>query len=244
MLKTFSITDIGKKRTTNQDFVFTSETPMGNLPNLFLLADGMGGYNGGDFASQYAAEVVKAVVLNCHEDNPRKIFEVSIEIANTEIRRKAQETVELDSMGTTLVVATIIDDSILQVANVGDSRLYVIGDDIRQITNDHSYVEEMIKVGSLDRKSARNHPQKNIITRAIGAADEIEPDFFTVKLKKGQVVLMCSDGLTNMMDDEDIYNIVKGEGDLEDKAKKLVSLANDNGGKDNVSVILADPFAD
>ena len=243
MLKSFSITDIGKKRTSNQDLVFTSETPMGNLPNLFLLADGMGGYNGGDIASAYSAEVAKAVVLNCHEDNPRKIFETAIEIANTEIRRKAKETVELDSMGTTMVVATIVD-SVLQVANVGDSRLYVISDELRQITNDHSYVEEMIKVGSLDRQSARNHPQKNIITRAIGAEDEIEPDFFTVKLKKGQKVLMCSDGLTNMIEDDDIFKIIKESKSLEEAGLNLVRTANDNGGKDNVSVILIDPFAD
>ena len=146
-------------------------------------------------------------------------------------------------MGTTMVMATIVD-LVLQVANVGDSRLYVISDELRQITNDHSYVEEMIKVGSLDRQSARNHPQKNIITRAIGADDEIEPDFFTVKLKKGQKVLMCSDGLTNMIEDDDIFKIIKESKSLEEAGLNLVRTANDNGGKDNVSVILIDPFAD
>ena len=243
MLKTFSLTDIGKKRTMNQDFIFTSENPVGNLPNLFIVADGMGGHNGGGYASSYAVEVVTKVAKATLDTTPRKIFETAITIANSEIRKKASESEELEGMGTTLVLACVVGD-ILHVANVGDSRLYVAGDEIRQITVDHSYVEEMIKVGTLDRESARNHPQKNIITRAIGADDSVIPDFFTVKLKKGDIVLMCSDGLTNMVADEDILTILKKERDIAGKAEKLISAANDNGGKDNVAVVLVQPFED
>ncbi len=241
MLKTFSLSDIGKKRIMNQDYIYTSEAPVGNLPNLFVLADGMGGYSGGEYASMHSVEVICESVKNSRETAARRIFEDAIEMANTEIRIAASKNPEYDRMGTTVVLASIIGEC-LQVANVGDSRLYVIGDDIRQITEDHSYVEEMIKLGSLDRESARTHPQKNIITRAIGADDTVTPDFFTVKLKKGDIVLMCSDGLSNMLEDDEILMILKKERDLAGMVSELVAAANDNGGKDNVSVIVIDPF--
>lgn len=243
MIKTFSLTDIGKKRTMNQDFIYTSEEPVGNLPNLFVVADGMGGYNGGDVASAFAVEVIKETASKSRETNPRKIFDEAITMANKAVRKKASESAEFEKMGTTVVLATVVGEC-LQVANVGDSRLYVIGEEIRQITEDHSYVEEMIKVGSLDRISARNHPQKNIITRAVGADDSVVPDFFTVKLKPGDLVLMCSDGLTNMIEDDDIKIILRKERDLAGKAEELIRVANENGGKDNVAVIVIDPFAD
>lgn len=243
MLKTFSLTDIGKKRTMNQDFVYTSEAPVGNLPNLFIVADGMGGYNGGGFASSHTVEVISNVAAASPETNPRKILENAIIVANKEIRKKASESEELEGMGTTVVACTIAGD-VLHVANVGDSRLYIVNDEIRQITEDHSYVEEMIKVGGLDRESARTHPQKNIITRAVGAEDYIIPDFFTVKLKSSDIVLMCTDGLTNMVCDDDILTIIRKERDIVGKAEGLISAANDNGGKDNVGVILIDPFGE
>lgn len=241
MLRTFSLTDIGKKRTMNQDFIFTSEEPVGNLPNLFIVADGMGGYSGGEYASSHAAMMITEYIKSSKETTPRKLFMQAIEYANVGIRKKAFEDPDFEKMGTTVVLATIVG-GVLHVANVGDSRLYVVSDDIRQITVDHSYVEEMIKVGSLDRESARTHPQKNIITRAIGADDSITPDFFTVKLKKNEYVLMCSDGLSNMLEDSDILMILKKERDIAGKVEELIKAANDNGGKDNVAVVLIDPF--
>jgi len=242
VLKTFSISDVGKKRTMNQDYIFTSESPVGNLPNLFALADGMGGYNGGEYASKRTVEIVTAFIEKSKSTTPRKLFTEAIKEANSDIRTEASENPEYDRMGTTLVLASVVGDC-LQVANVGDSRLYVIGDDIKQVTVDHSYVEEMIKMGSLDRESARTHPQKNIITRAVGADDDIDADFFTVRLHKGDMVLMCSDGLTNMLEDSEILMILKKERDIASKAEALVQAANDLGGKDNISVILIEPFA-
>ena len=129
-------------------------------------------------------------------------------------------------------------DGILYVANVGDSRLYVVNDEIKQITRDHSYVEEMVRMGNLDRDSARNHPDKNIITRAVGAMDTINVDFFEVEIEKGDIVLMCSDGLTNMIEDQEILEILKREKSLEKKAEELIKTANNNGGKDNIAVVL------
>ena len=141
------------------------------------------------------------------------------------------------------MVAATIRDGEMCVANVGDSRLYVINQEIKQITEDHSLVEEMVRMGGIRREQARSHPKKNIITRAIGAEDELEIDFFQVKLEKGDFVLLCSDGLTNMIEDEEIRMILQGQRDIVEKAEALVATANNNGGKDNIAVILIEPFA-
>lgn len=242
MLKTFSITDIGRKRKVNQDYIYTSEEPVGNLPNVFIVADGMGGHNAGDYASKVTVETMLAEMQSSFEKNPTLIFRRAIEEANEVIRRRADEDKKLEGMGTTVVVASCMG-RFLQVANVGDSRLYVVNREIRQITRDHSLVEEMIRMGGLDRADARNHPDKNIITRAVGAEDHVEPDFFTVELREGDTVLMCSDGLTNMLEDEEIRMIISGARDLVEKAECLVEAANANGGRDNISVILIEPCA-
>lgn len=243
MLKTFSITDIGKKRQLNQDYVYTSEMPIGNLPNVFIVADGMGGHNAGDYASKYTVETIVREIARSGEEDAVRVIKDAIEIANEHIRQKAKEDIHLYGMGTTLVVATC-RGSRLQVANVGDSRLYVVNDKITQITRDHSLVEEMVRMGGIDRETARSHPDKNIITRAIGASETIKVDFFTVDLQKGDIVLMCSDGLTNMLEDEEIRMILNGQRDIVEKAEELVKAANNNGGRDNIAVILIEPFAD
>uniref|UniRef100_UPI00405675E1 Stp1/IreP family PP2C-type Ser/Thr phosphatase n=1 Tax=Acetatifactor sp. TaxID=1872090 RepID=UPI00405675E1 len=242
VLKTFSITDIGRKRKVNQDYVYTQEQPLGNLPNVFIVADGMGGHNAGDYASKVTVETMIAEIENSFEKNPVLIFGKAIATANEKIRKKASEEADLEGMGTTVVAATCMG-KYLQVANVGDSRLYIVNKEIKQITRDHSLVEEMVRMGGLEREEARNHPDKNIITRAVGAGATVEPDFFTVELEEGDIVLMCSDGLTNMLDDEEIRMILNGARDIVEKASMLVQAANENGGKDNISVILIEPLA-
>ena len=243
MLKTFSITDVGKIRKTNQDYVFTSENPIGPLQNLFIVADGMGGYNAGDVASQYTTEVIVDEIGRSKDTSPVVVLENAIQSANTHIRKKASENSAFSGMGTTVVVATIFDDT-LCVANVGDSRLYVVNNrEIKQITRDHSLVEEMVKCGGISREQARTHDKKNIITRAVGAEDDLDIDFFHVSLEKGDLILMCSDGLTNMIEDEDIRMILQGQRDLVEKAEVLIHTANNNGGKDNIAVVLIEPFA-
>lgn len=243
MLKSYAITDIGQRRQLNQDFIYFSETPIGNLPNVFIVADGMGGHNAGDFASRYAVETIVDEIALSFEKNPVVILERAIEKANTYTRQKAKEDKKLAGMGTTVVIATCIGNY-LEVANVGDSRLYVVKDRIEQVTIDHSLVEEMIRMGGIDRESARNHPDKNIITRAIGARDNVEADFFSVELTQGDIVLLCSDGLTNMVDDDTIQHVLKKEISLKERAEELVQIANYNGGKDNISVIIIEPLAD
>lgn len=242
MLKTFSITDIGKKRKLNQDFVYTSEMPLGNLPNIFIVADGMGGHNAGDYASKYTVETMEHHIRESEETNPVRILEQAIEAANEVILKKSLEDESMNGMGTTVVAATLIGTK-LQVGNVGDSRLYVVNDDIVQITRDHSLVEEMIRMGGLEREAARNHPDKNIITRAVGVRETVEIDFFSIELKEGDTVLMCSDGLTNMLEDEEIRMILSGQRDIVEKAEELIKAANSNGGKDNIAVIIIEPFA-
>lgn len=242
MIKSFSVTDIGRKRKLNQDFVYSSDEPVGNLKNVYIVADGMGGHQAGDYASKCTVETMVREIKGCFEQSPIRILSRAIRIANDQVRRKAREDESLYGMGTTVVAATVLG-KYLQVANVGDSRLYIINEEVRQITRDHSLVEEMVRMGGLDREAARNHPDKNIITRAIGARDTIEIDFFHEELKSGDLVLMCSDGLTNMLEDEEIGRILKTPGTIEERAERLIDAANQNGGRDNIAVILIDAFA-
>lgn len=240
MIKTFSLTDVGRQRKLNQDYVFTSEMPVGNLPNLFIVADGMGGHRAGDFASKYAVETVINEVAVAEEKDPVELLRSAMSRANERVHQKASLEEKYYGMGTTMVACVIEDDKLL-VANVGDSRLYVMNKEIEQITRDHSLVEEMVQMGGIDRASARLHPDKNLITRAIGVQETIEIDFFQVELKEGDIILMCSDGLTNMLEDEDIRMILAGQRDIVEKAEELVKAANENGGMDNIAVILIKP---
>lgn len=242
MIKSFSVTDIGRKRKLNQDFVYSSDEAVGNLKNVYIVADGMGGHQAGDYASKCTVETMVREIKGCFEQSPIRILSRAIRIANDQVRRKAREDESLYGMGTTVVAATVLG-KYLQVANVGDSRLYIINEEVRQITRDHSLVEEMVRMGGLDREAARNHPDKNIITRAIGARDTIEIDFFHEELKSGDLILMCSDGLTNMLEDEEIGRILKTPGTIEESAERLIDAANQNGGRDNIAVILIDAFA-
>ena len=243
MIKSFSVTDIGRKRKLNQDFVYSSDEPVGNLPNVYIVADGMGGHQAGDYASKCTVETMVREIRGCFEKSPIRILSKAIRIANDQVRKKAREDESLLGMGTT-VVAAICLGKYLQAANVGDSRLYIINDEVRQITRDHSLVEEMVRMGGIDREAARNHPDKNIITRAIGARDTIEIDFFHEELKSGDIVLMCSDGLTNMLEDEEIGRILRSQGTIEERAEELIEAANQNGGRDNIAVIVIDMFAE
>lgn len=243
MIKSYSLTDIGRRRKLNQDTVYSCDHDLGNLKNLYIVADGMGGHKAGDYASAYTVKAIEREVGYCEFDSPIKVLRDAITVANSDVFDKAQSDADFAGMGTTTVAATI-DDMTLYVANVGDSRLYLIDNDIKQITRDHSLVAEMVRKGSISEEVARNHPDKNIITRAIGASKGVDIDFFEVELKPGDVVLMCTDGLTNMVEDEEIFRIVAAAKDIEDAAENLVNMANHNGGKDNIGVVIVKVFAD
>ena len=241
-MRIYSATDVGQKRKMNQDYVFASAEPVGNLPNLFVVADGMGGHNAGDYASSHAVQIMVEEIRKDADFNPIKVIRHAIESANTQIVNMAQSDETLRGMGTTMVVATIVGHY-AYVANVGDSRLYMIDEKIQQITKDHSLVQEMVRLGEIDAEEARNHPDKNIITRALGAEKTVDIDFFDLKLEPGCVILMCSDGLSNMVDDFKIKEIVSDSNEeLERIGEILIQEANRNGGKDNIAIVLIEPF--
>ena len=239
-MKKCSLTDIGMRREMNQDYFYSSEEPVGSLPNLFLVADGMGGHNAGEFASRYAVEIIVNTAKNTEKTDTIGILKECVSNANASLRAYADDHEEMRGMGTTLVAA-VLDGRRLVTVNVGDSRLYVVCDRIRQITQDHSLVQEMVRLGEMDQESARTHPDRNIITRAIGADRKVQADVFETVLEPGDRILLCSDGLTNMVEDDEILRILNGSGDLVSKTEYLVELANRNGGKDNITVITIEP---
>ena len=236
-MKTYSITDTGILREMNQDYFFASDEPVGNLPNLYIVADGMGGHKAGDYASRYTTQRIVASVSRNPGDEPVTILKEAIETANKLLITESAEDESKRGMGTTLVAATVIGRHLV-VANIGDSRLYIINRDIRQITRDHSLVAEMVRIGEVPVSEARKHPDKNIITRAIGAGDDVDADFFEVDLNEGDRILICTDGLTNMVEDQDIRDIVLQNIPLEGRVELLVRTANRNGGKDNITVMM------
>ena len=243
-MRSYSATDVGQKRKVNQDSLFESQIPVGNLPNLFIVADGMGGHKAGDYASRFTIKKIKESIEENEEKNPLRLIRTAVEQANAELRQKAEERPEMAGMGTTVVVLTIID-GYAYIANVGDSRLYLKDDDeFTQITKDHSLVEEMVRIGQLTEEEARNHPDKHIITRAVGASETIDVDFFDLKLPPEGELLMCSDGLSNMVSDSDILRILGENPNVREQAEKLIQAANDNGGKDNIAVIVVQPDND
>lgn len=243
-MKTFSMTDTGQRRDTNQDYMYTSETAVGNLPNLFLVADGMGGHAAGDYASRCAIEQTVESISASGLTEPVALMQEAVNRANLLLLSAAQNDPGKAGMGTTLVAATCMDHQ-LYAANVGDSRLYIINQEtITQITRDHSLVEEMVRLGEMDEADAKFHPDKNIITRAVGVFEEVAADFFETRIEEGDIILLCSDGLTNEVSDADIKRIVLGQRDIVEKAEKLVETANRNGGHDNITVVLIEPFVE
>lgn len=227
----------------NQDYIYASDAKVGLLPNLYIVADGMGGHRAGDFASRYAVTQMVEQVKNQKNGNIRDILDISLHNVNAGLHHTSQMVEAYRGCGTTMVLC-VVTGSVLHAANVGDSRLYLAGRDITQITVDHSLVEEMVLSGTLDERRARTHPEKNVITRAVGVEDYIDVDFFTSDLHRGDLILLCTDGLTNMLENEEILAILHSSSPLSSKAQELVDAANGRGGPDNISAMIIDPFAD
>lgn len=242
-MKTFSKTDIGMVREVNQDYVYVSDKPIGNLPNLLIVADGMGGHKAGDFASRFVVENLTEEIFKSQEDGPEAIIKKAVESANHKLIAEAKRNTSLEGMGTTVVVATVIEHT-LYFANVGDSRLYLLNDTIKQLSKDHSLVQEMVRLGGINPEEAKHHRNKNIITRAIGAEEDVKIDFFEYHLKQDDTILMCTDGLSNMVEDEEMFRIVRSSRDVVEAVEHLIEKANSNGGRDNIGVVVAQVFAD
>lgn len=239
-MKVFAGTDIGKAREMNQDYYYLSKNS--DEIKLCILADGMGGYTGGEVASNMAVTSAKSYIYNNYSsikletDSIINLLKDATQYANMVVYEKTRQIEELEEMGTTLEIALIIDDK-MYISHIGDSRIYKInGDTIKQITKDHSYVEKLIKDGTITKEEAKLHPQKNILTKALGCTAYVEPDLLVEKIEENDIILICSDGLTNMLSDEEIMKVIKEN--LEKPNKELILEANKAGGIDNITVIV------
>ena len=239
-MQVFAKTDIGRERKLNEDYYYAAK-PSAKI-KLFILADGMGGYNGGEVASKMAVEKAKTYIeknFNKNKESKEKIEQLlkdTVRYANEEVYKKSVSKKELQGMGTTLDICLIYNSNIY-IAHIGDSRVYRIRKDfIRKITRDDSYVQTLIEDGTITKEEAFNHPKKNMITKALGCTPEVEPEIYTKTFIKNDIILMTSDGLTNMVKEEEIKNIIKN--DKENSAENLVQKANENGGYDNITVVI------
>ena len=240
MIKAYAKSDTGKARDMNQDSFYITDDPFANT-QLYILADGMGGCNGGEVASKLAVSCTKSYIENNIADTPKdkesliQLIGSSMEYANMIIYEKSLENKELTGMGTTLEICLIYNNRAF-ISHIGDSRIYRIRKDIiRQLTQDHSYVETLVKQGTISKEEAKTHPKKNMLTKALGCNAFVEPDVMVRGFQKEDTLVICSDGLTNMVSQEDIYKIVNNN--FEIAPKELVNLANENGGIDNITVI-------
>lgn len=240
-MKTAYLTDRGRRRPTNEDSVRACEDL-----NFFMIADGVGGNRSGEIASQSALDALEKFIrhnppewLGSREEIFR-YFRAAVTYVNQFIIKLSEVKPQYAGMATTLAFAYIREDE-MYVANVGDSRVYLAhGDMMQQITDDHTYVNDLVKMGAITKDEAHLHARKNVITRAIGANANNEPDCFSVPLEKGDRVLLCSDGLYDEVDDETMLKVLINADDMGRCVEKLVAMANENGGNDNISVICVD----
>ncbi len=241
MIQAYAKSDIGKVREINQDYFYISE-PLDDV-QLYIIADGMGGYNGGEIASSLAVKSAKNYIENNFgqiEKDKESIIQLvasSLEYANMVVYEKSKEDKELEGMGTTLDICLIYNNR-AYIGHVGDSRIYRVRKDfIRKLTQDHSYVQKLVKDGTITQEEANHHPQKNMLMKALGCNAFVEPDVMIKGFQKDDVLLMTTDGLTNLVTKEFLFETVKTE-NLEQIPKRLVEQAVENGGYDNITVIV------
>ncbi len=236
----YGITDRGLVRQVNEDEFFRSDSPVGCLPNLYVVADGMGGHNAGDVASRNSVRYLVEYISGTKDRTDiQSVFQEAVNYANALVYDDGVANTELRGMGTTIVFMSAFDDA-LYVGNVGDSRFYAIGDVMEQITVDHSVVEELYRAGHISETEKYHHPDRNMITRALGVENQVSMDFFEVDIEAITYGLVCSDGLTKMMTDTQIHEIIRQSDGLEETVVTLRDAAIQNGGKDNVTLILID----
>jgi len=243
-----ALTDVGRKRKGNEDSLFLNPDQ-----NLFIVADGMGGHAAGEVASKMAVEAINEFVTltggddditwpfgldeNISYDGNR--LKTAIKYANRKVLEATREKSEYEGMATT-VAAVLVDGETANLAHVGDSRVYLMRDGtLKQLTSDHSWVNEQIQSGVLSADQARGHPLRNVVTRALGGKPDLQVDMQVHKMQAGDVLLLCSDGLTTMLPDDEIHEVLEGsQGDIKRAAQELVTAANEKGGEDNITVVL------
>ena len=239
-MKAFAKSDVGKLREINEDYYYISKEE--DAIKVFILADGMGGYNGGEVASKLATATALSYIQTNFDNIPKEkedilnLVKSAMEYANMIVYERANSEEELQGMGTTLEVCLIYNNK-AYIGHVGDSRIYRIRKEfMRKLTHDHSYVQKLVKDGTITEEEAEKHPKKNMLVKALGCTAFLEPDVTVKAFIKGDIFLMCSDGLTNMVKEQEIYEIIKSEDDA--AADKLVEKANENGGYDNVTAVV------
>lgn len=232
-------TSIGKQRNDNEDYVDVFTNQAGK--HLAIIADGIGGHQGGDVASAMAVSHLGHEFEQTTLATPeaaQKWIATEITAENQSIIDKSNQFADLNGMGTTLVAALYFTEEVV-IANIGDSRAYLMRDgELRQLTEDHSLVNELVKRGEISRQAARHHPQKNVIIRSLGISDDARFDLNTYPLVLGDQLLMCTDGLTNMVDDQQIQAVLTSERTPKEKCDQLIDMANAAGGLDNITVLL------
>jgi len=240
-MKIYAETDIGMIRKMNQDAYYISEE--NENYKLCILADGMGGYTGGEIASRLACISVAEYIIKKFDVNKQQTKEDIMEMiknamehSNNVVYEKSKEAEELEQMGTTLEVCLIYNNR-AYIGHIGDSRIYRLRQGImRKLTVDHSYVQKLVKDGTITKEEAINHPKKNMLMKALGCEEQIEPDVMVKGFNEGDILLICSDGLTNMISEQEIYNII--EQDIQNGAQNLIRKAKELGGYDNITVII------
>ena len=233
-------TDVGKARDLNEDSYYVPQEE--DDLKLFIVADGMGGYNGGEIASSLAIKAAKSYIETNFISTPKdresisELIKSGMQYANMVVYEKSKEDEALKGMGTTMEICFLYENK-MYIGHIGDSRIYRIRKHIiRKLTNDHSYVETLVKDGKITREEAKTHPKKNMLMKALGCTEYIEPDVFVRGFLKDDIILMSSDGLTNMIDEQEIFNIITNN--KENASEMLIQKANDNGGYDNITVIV------
>ena len=226
--RTFGLSDPGRRRRRNEDAYVIS-------PPLFAVADGMGGAQAGELASRIAVEAMGEETATPGEERVLTL----IREANRRVFARSSEDASASGMGTTMTAALVCEDGQVTIGHVGDSRAYLLREGrLEQLTEDHSLVAELVRTGKLSAEEAERHPQRSVITRALGTDAEVDVDTFTVEAQAGDLFLLCSDGLTSMLDDEEILRTVEdADGDLESAAQGLIRKANRGGGEDNITVV-------
>ena len=240
MIKAYAKSDIGRVREINQDSYYISDSL--DEVQLYMLADGMGGYNGGEIASNLAIQSAKSYIENNFKDIEKdkdsiiQLVASSMEYANMIVYEKSQENKELEGMGTTLEICLIYNNRAF-IGHVGDSRIYRIRKAfMRKLTQDHSYVQKLVKDGTITQEEAVHHPQKNMLMKALGCNAFVEPDVMVKGFLKDDILIMCSDGLSNLVPQEEMFERAKKN--IEQATKDLVEIANNNGGYDNITVVV------
>lgn len=238
-MKIVAKTDTGLKRTNNQDSYAAGELP-GSVA-WAVVCDGMGGVAGGNLASSTAVKLISERISSSYRPGMsagsiRNMLMSAISAANIEVYEMSRQNPELNGMGTTVVVSIVANETVY-VAHAGDSRAYILSNNkLYQLTRDHSYVQEMVDSGKITPDEAREHPRKNLITRALGVSEELRIDFCEESITETDVLLMCTDGLTNFIETDEIYELT-ADGKFYEYAERLVNRANNNGGGDNITVV-------